>query len=115
MRVLVCGGRDYADYETLSATLENGHARERISLIVHGGAKGADCLAGVWAFRRGVKCEVFPADWDKDGRAAGPIRNIRMLRESKPDIVLAFPGGKGTAHMISIARKAGVAVVEILR
>lgn len=57
---------------------------------------------------------VYHADWNAHGRSAGPIRNAKMLAEGKPDLVVAFPGGKGTAHMVGIARKAGVPVVEML-
>jgi hypothetical protein len=53
------------------------------------------------------------AEWETLGRKAGPIRNERMLTEGKPDLVVAFPGGRGTAHMTRLAREAGVEVVEI--
>lgn len=81
-------------------------------VIVHGGARGADRLAGAWAHDRGVTEEIHPADWAAHGRAAGPIRNAEMLA-SGVDLVLAFrsPGeSRGTDHMVSIARKAGVGV-----
>jgi len=70
-------------------------------------------MAGDWAVERGVECLQYPADWEKLGRAAGPIRNEQMLREGKPDLVVAFPGARGTAHMVRIAREAGVRVIEI--
>jgi len=52
----------------------------------------------------------FPADWSRHGKSAGPIRNRQMLIEGRPDIVVAFPGGKGTANMIKQAVEAGVKV-----
>ena len=55
---------------------------------------------------------VCHADWEKHGKAAGPKRNKRML-EWKPDLVVAFPGGKGTANMVQQARQAGVEVIEV--
>lgn len=55
----------------------------------------------------------FPADWGSLGKAAGPIRNSLMLTEANPSLVIAFPGGKGTADMISKARAAGVKVIEV--
>jgi len=58
-------------------------------------------------------CEHSPAEWDKFGRRAGPLRNEQMLREGKPDVVVAFPGGRGTAHMVRIAKEAGIDVLEI--
>ena len=53
---------------------------------------------------------AYPANWKKHGRAAGPIRNKQMLEEAKPDLVIAFPGGAGTANMVKQAREAGVKV-----
>jgi hypothetical protein len=69
-------------------------------------------LAGKWAESQGVTVEAYPADWKKHGRAAGPIRNQRMLDEN-PDILVAFPGGKGTADMVARARKASLTVIVV--
>jgi hypothetical protein len=60
-----------------------------------------------------LKVERYRADWAKHGRAAGPIRNKQMLEEGKPDLVVAFPGGQGTANMMSQVREAGVRVMAI--
>ena len=106
MKVLVCGGRDYSDQEYVCAALDAINPSE----ICHGGAKGADTLAGAWALSRHVKCTVFYADWNKYGRSAGPIRNKQMLDEFQPDAVVAFPGGRGTQNMITQAHKYGVPV-----
>ena len=111
-RVLICGGRDFTDREAAFAALDQHVAGA--TLVIHGGAKGADTIAGEWAQARGIPVEVYMADWARDKRAAGPIRNKRMLVEGKPDLVVALPGGKGTAHMVGIARKAGVTVVHLL-
>ncbi len=112
MRVLVCGGRDFTDRAAVFAALDR-LARERgVALLIHGAARGADTLAGDWAASRGVFTHAFPADWQRDGRAAGPIRNQRMLVEGKPDGVVAFPGGIGTADMIRRATAAGIKVWE---
>jgi hypothetical protein len=56
---------------------------------------------------------VYPADWAKHGRAASPIRNQQMLDEGRPNLVVAFPGGRGTADMVRRARSAGVEVIEV--
>lgn len=114
MRVLVCGGRDFASHTYAAAVLDMLHADYRFTTVIHGGASGADSIAGWWARERaGVPEEKFVADWKIHGKKAGPIRNERMLREAKPDLVVAFPGGRGTAHMVRIAQKAGVRVFEI--
>ncbi len=113
MIVLVCGGRDFEDREHLDTTLDAIHARTPISLVIHGGAKGADMMACEWAEANGVTYRRFLASWITDGKAAGPIRNARMLAEGKPDLVVAFPGGKGTTDMITKAQAKGVTVTII--
>jgi hypothetical protein len=85
-----------------------------ICLIIHGGASGADRLAGHWAVDVKIPCMVFPAPWDSCGRLAGPLRNQWMLDFGKPDIVIAFPGGRGTANMVSLARQRNIEVQEII-
>lgn len=113
MRVIVCGGRDFKYETTLCAALDRFHASTPISLLIHGGASGADKLAGFWAKRSGVPVKVFPPDWLQHGPSAGPRRNRQMLDEGKPDCVIAFPGGKGTADMCRRAEAAGVTVVRL--
>ncbi len=118
MRVLVCGGRDYKDKDLLFNTLNDIHVKEitkaaGIVTIIHGGAKGADKLSGEWAKSLGVSIEEYQADWEQHGRAAGIVRNKQMLDEGKPDIIIAFPGGKGTANMVNQATKAEVKVIVI--
>jgi uncharacterized protein (DUF58 family) len=114
-RILVCGGRDYADARALGAELDALHAGNPVTDLIHGAARGADSLAAAWARSRGISIRPFPADWDRHGKAAGFLRNVRMLREGRPDLVVAFPGGRGTAHMVGLARRAGVAVLEAAR
>lgn len=113
MTVLVCGGRDYADSDRLYRVLD--FNRAKIGLIVHGAATGADELANQWALQRTVPCLRVPALWKVHGRKAGYLRNEQMLRMGKPDLVVAFPGGPGTAMMIELAKKKGVRVIEIDR
>lgn len=109
MRVLVTGGRNYADEWRVRQALDV--LRPRI--VIQGGARGADSLAAAWADERRAEArpETYHADWDRYGKGAGHIRNQRMLDQSKPDLVLAFPGGRGTRDMIERARKAGVPVL----
>ena len=113
MRVLVCGGRAYSDVARVAAVLDKLHAEAGIDLIIQGGAAGADRLSFNWARSNGVAGETFEADWENQGSFAGPARNKRMLDEGKPDLVIAFPGGRGTADMVRKANRAGVKVVEI--
>lgn len=123
MKVLVCGGRDYGDVEALFAFLDA--LDPRPTLIIQGGNKGvwhgdthmpgADLIALRWATARGIPCDEYAVDLSVDGPwpAAGPIRNKRMLWVSRPDLVVAAPGGRGTADMVRRAKAAGVPVKEI--
>ena len=114
MRVLVCGGRDYRSQSKLDAELDAVHAETSIDCLIEGGALGADHLAAVWSAKRKIEHHRrFSADWALHGRAAGPMRNKKMLDEGKPDLVVAFPGHDGTADMVKQARADGVPVKEI--
>lgn len=115
MRVLVCGGRDFADWSLLNAALSDliPESIRDTSVIISGHARGADLLGERWAKAEGIPVSRFPADWEKYGLSAGPIRNKQMLTEGRPHLVVAFAGGKGTANMIKQSRKAGVSVVEV--
>ena len=111
-RVLVCGGRHYSDSRHLGRVL--GALATRPTLIIHGDATGADELAQRWARRQRIPDRPFPADWGAHGRAAGPIRNQQMLDEGQPHLVVAFPGGAGTADMVRRAEAAGVTVLKVI-
>lgn len=113
MIVLVCGGRDYDDSRRMREVLNELHATSPITLLVHGGARGADSMAGRWAEARSIFVSSYPADWRRHGRAAGPKRNQHILETSHPDLVIAFPGGAGTDDMKRRARSARVEVREI--
>ena len=110
-RVLVCGGRNYNRRRTVYVSLDG--LAPKPTVIIHGDYYGADDLAKGWANLRGVPEAPFPADWQTHGRAAGPIRNQQMIDEGKPDLVVAFPGGTGTADMIRRAKAAGIRVIEV--
>ncbi len=108
MRVIVCGGRNYAKREFMAEVIR-GLAPE--TTVVHGAAPGADTLAGELAKERGLAVEEHPADWKKYGRSAGPLRNREMLAAGA-ELVVAFPGGAGTGHMLGIAREAGLMIQD---
>lgn len=113
-RVLVCGGRDFTDEKMAFSILDLAHAANPIIKLIHGAAAGADMLAAMWAAKRNVQTEAFPADWDTYGKSAGPIRNRKMLDEGKPDMVIAFPGGHGTNNMLAQAEGARVPIILVL-
>ena len=110
MKILVCGGRDFTDMDKVRVAL--GDALPG-TIFAHGDANGADHLCHLFATQNGFDVRAYPADWRKHGKAAGPIRNREMLDDFKPDLVVAFQGGRGTADMMRRARLAGVDTKEV--
>lgn len=109
MKTIVCGGRDFKDLKYLFQVMDLCLGWWKLETIITGGAKGADSLAHEWACRRKLQTEVYHADWDTHGKAAGMIRN-RLMLQQEPNVVIAFPGSSGTENMITISRKAGIPV-----
>ena len=109
MIVLVGGGGVFNDYDLLKSELDPYLSDENL-IIISGACRGADTLAIRWAIENNVSYISCPAKWEKYGRIAGIKRNQYMLDNYKPDLVIAFDGGNGTRHMISIARKSNVHV-----
>jgi hypothetical protein len=114
MRVIVCGGRDYSDASTLWGKLDELRRRHDHLIVFQGGAHGADQMAREWCMARQVSFVSVEAEWNQHGRAAGPMRNQKMLDLYSPGLVLAFPGGRGTADMMRRAEAAGVEVIKVL-
>lgn len=129
VKILVCGGRDFGDLPPSNHELYEQCLAEKMFVlrsldtklgsipandltIISGCAKGPDSIALEWAATNGTYVKRFRADWGSYKKAAGIIRNKQMLEEGEPDVVLAFPGGTGTANMKSIAKAAGVKVIE---
>lgn len=111
--VLVCGGRNYKDYLQLAAFMSH-RLPHHPTHIVTGGCRGADKLAQKWAASAGIPFSTYSADWDMYGKAAGPKRNQAMLDDCHPDLVVAFPGGNGTADMVRRAKAEGVPVLNVM-
>jgi hypothetical protein len=108
-RVLVTGGRDFADKTALWAALD----AVSPSRIIVGDARGADTLAQEYAKERKIALTIEHASWAIEGVMAGMIRNVRMIERHKPDLVVAAPGGAGTEHCIKNALLRGVKVKRI--
>jgi len=111
-RIIVCGGRDYADRARVWEVLDGLLAEFGPFVLVHNRIDNADAMAREWADGRKIVAEPFYCDWSTHGRAAGQIRNRQML-DAGADLVVAFPGGRGTADMIKQARARGVPVMEV--
>jgi len=130
-RLIVCGGRTYGYHVERDRPIKHPEELAVIewaltewlptidgfgpneTTLVHGAAHGADSAAAKIAGGLGFEPEPHPASWDLHGRAAGPIRNKEML-DAGADMVMAFPGGRGTAGMMAIAIKAGVPTYRVL-
>ena len=112
MKILVTGGRNYTNSTHVFTVLDKLHQETPISCVVHGAARGVDTLASRWASSRCVRISLHPADWTNNGRAAGFIRNQIMLLDEQPDLVVVFPGGRGTAHMQGLARAQGFKILK---
>lgn len=125
MKYLVCGSRNYTQVTFLRRFLTAIHRQDPITCIVHGDAGkvcedtgdvlwGADKLAGEWAEINSIPVKKYPANWERFGKRAGPMRNFKMLECDKPDYVIAFPGNEGTMDMIEQALTYGVPVIDAL-
>jgi len=101
-RVLVYGGRDFADEQKVRDVLHALRQKGAEFLLIQGGASGADMLARNWAIGNGEPCCTFHAPWGALGKSAGPIRNRWMQEYGRPTFAVEFPGGRGTADMRSI-------------
>lgn len=114
MRVLVCGGRGFSDTKLVDDTLTRVHLNSDapITLLIEGGAPGADRLARQWAKGNGIHVATVEALWDFYGNSAGPRRNTAMLNELSPHAIVAFPGGRGTADMVKKALGAKVPLID---
>jgi YspA, cpYpsA-related SLOG family len=114
MRVLVCGGRVYKDRGNVFEVLDGLHCEHGALIIIEGGAVGADTLAGEWTcMRRACRLITEPTEWVRYGGSLGPARNAKMIANHKPELVVAFPGGRGTADMVRQARGASIKVIEV--
>lgn len=114
-RVIVCGGRKYADRARLFGEMDRLVEQHGPIIVIQGGATGADALARQWALSRIAECITMPADWKRHGNAAGPIRNQQMIDLCAPDALVAFPGGRGTADMLRRAQRAGLPIWANIR
>ena len=99
MKLITAGGRDYKFIKEDILFLRT--IKSQVTEVVSGGAKGADSEGERWANYHGIPITKFPADWDKYGRKAGPMRNKQMAEYA--DGLVLFQGGRGSANMYSNA------------
>ena len=108
--ILVTGGRNFEDAARANRVLNEIHVATPITKLIEGGARGADTLARNWAQANEIPVVTHQAEWDRYQAHAGRIRNIRMLAAHlhEIDLVVVFPGGRGTTHMALSASHAGL-------
>lgn len=117
MIAVVTGGRCHVVTASEAADFSQSLTEHGITTVREGGARGVDAWVSTFcrAFPE-IKVETWLALWKSHGKAAGCIRNVNMLvGPPRADIVFAFPGGRGTAHCVSAARRRWIRVVEIGR
>jgi YspA, cpYpsA-related SLOG family len=112
-RIIIAGSRNFNDYQLLYGEVEKYLDGNLDVVIVSGAAKGADTLGERYAADKGIPLKRYPADWAKNGKAAGPIRNEQMAQNA--DTLIAFwdGGSRGTKNMIDVAQKHGLLVKVI--
>lgn len=113
-KVIVTGGREYLNKDRVWISLD---CEKPDQLITGACPTGADRLAMDWwvarKHDRKIVMKCYPADWEMYGRSAGPKRNRKMLVENPDAVVLAFPGGRGTANCVQTARDLGMTVIVV--
>jgi hypothetical protein len=113
MRVLVGGGRHFEDAEKVHQELVRLHWRKPISVLIHGSVSGVGIAAEAWARSSGTPVVRYPPNWKLYGKKAEGLRDAFMIEDSRPDLVLAFPGGRHTADLIQKAIDAKIVVLAI--
>jgi len=106
MRTIVAGSRTINDYSIVKEAIEN--SGFDVSKVISGSSEGVDKLAEQWATDNGVEIERHPADWDKWGRSAGPMRNKEMADCADACIIVWDKSSKGTKNMLMQAIKNGL-------
>jgi hypothetical protein len=110
VRLIIAGGREYILNTADMERLDELHSETTVSLVIEGGANGADRGGRTWAMGRGIQVATFVANWTKYGNSAGPIRNREMSKHA--DAAVLFPGGRGTENMHQEAVKAGLRIYD---
>lgn len=111
--VIIAGSRDFSDYEKLCEVCDFMLSKKKEThtiIIISGGARGADTLGEKYAEERGFGLQRYLANWEKDGKAAGYIRNVEMANVADACICFWDGKSKGTKHMIDTAKTKGLKI-----
>lgn len=109
-KVIIAGSRTFDDYDLLHERCDYFFSNKKPTAILCGEARGADRLGKRYGIEHGIEVLYFPADWDRNGKSAGYLRNREMAENA--DALIAFWDGvsKGTLNMIELANKKGIPV-----
>lgn len=108
MKTIIAGSRTCSNKQSLISAIEA--CGWTPTVVISGGARGADQLGEAWAKENHIPCETYLAEWDKLGRSAGYIRNATMADKAEALIALWDGKSPGTAHMIRLANQRGLRV-----
>ena len=118
LTIVVTGTRRPTSEDRIRQALDNVLQRANAPVkLVHGNEPGVEAVAEEWAEENAIESDVYPANWEEEGRTAGTDRNYRMMREAQPDMVLAFPEGNtpGTQQIIKLAQTEGIPVEKVIQ
>lgn len=123
MRVIIAGSRDFEPAEAMALVADAANEVIRngwiagesrpITRVVCGMCRGIDLAGKKWAESMGIPVDEFPANWNKHGKAAGPIRNLEMAENADALIAISRGNSRGTANMIEIAYDLGLLVMQV--
>ena len=113
MRVLICAGRHYADSRVCRQVLEAFQRLHPVQVVIHGGSQFLGAHIEDWARENAADIVRYPPNWQHHGKQAERLRNRFMLADSRPDIVLALPGGADTEELLDQARSQGLQTLSV--
>ncbi|MGW8466198.1 SLOG family protein [Pseudomonas sp. CLCA07] len=113
MRLLICAGRHYADSGQCRRVLDALQRAHPVRVLIHGGNRHLGGEIEEWARERGIDLVRYPPNWQRHGKSAERLRNHFMLRDSRPDVVIALPGGEDTEALLAQARAAGLQTLSL--
>ncbi|MGY2373019.1 SLOG family protein [Pseudomonas sp. SDO524_S393] len=113
MRVLICAGRHYADTQKSRQVLDAYHRLRPVQVLIHGGNQFLGSAIEDWARELGIDVVRYPPNWQRHGKQAERQRNHFMLADSRPDVIIALPGGDDTSELVGQARTNGISVLSV--
>lgn len=111
MKTIIAGSRTITDYNIVEKAILD--SRFNITKVISGMAKGVDTLGEKWAHINNIGIHLCPANWNKNGKKAGYMRNVEMADIADALIVIIENNSRGSSHMLTIARERGLLIHEV--